>query len=110
MATKKKQPFREALRRRSVQGALWRNTRQEDNGDIVPFYTPSVTRSYKDKNGEWQNETLYVPLDDVEKVVEVLREMATAAYQQMQADYEARKAGGSSQEAVAVGAGANDDF
>lgn len=111
MPTKKK-PYREALRRRNIQGALWRNTRQEENGDVVPFYTPSVTRSYKDKNGDWQNETLYVPLDDIPRVIAVLQEMETSAYQQLQADYDARAAqqGATVEEAPVAAGTADDDF
>ena len=85
-ATKKK-PFAEAVRRRNIQGALWQN--RDGNGN--EFYVPSVTRSYKDQNDKWQNEALHVPLDDIPKVIAVLQELETKAYEQMQVDYEAKK-------------------
>ena len=83
----KKHPFCEALRRRNIQGALWQN----HDGNGKPFYVSSVTRSYKDDKQQWVNETLHVPLDDIPKVIAVLKELETAAYQQMQVDYEANK-------------------
>lgn len=91
MATKstsrsaKKRPFAEALRRRNIQGALWQN----HDGDGNAFYVASVTRSYKNGEGQWVNEVLYVPLDDVPRVCEVLRELETKAYEAIEADYQA---------------------
>ena len=85
--TNKKRPFCDALRRRNIQGALWQN----HDGNGKPFYVSSVTRSYKDDKQQWVNETLHVPLDDIPKVIAVLKELETAAYQQMQVDYEANK-------------------
>ncbi len=81
----KKRPIREALRRRNVQGALWQN----HDGNGKPFYVASATRSYKDDKQQWQNETIYVPLDDIPRLISVLTEMETAAYEQIQIDYEA---------------------
>lgn len=93
MATKsanrnaKKRPHAEALRRRNIQGALWQNR----DGDGNAFYVASVTRSYKDGDGKWQNEVLHVPLDDIPRVSEVLRELETRAYQSIEADYQASR-------------------
>lgn len=86
-ASQKKRPIAEATRRRNVQGALWQN--QDSNGN--PFYVSGVTRSYKDSSDNWQNETLHVPLDDIPRVIEVLRELEARAYEQIQEDYEANK-------------------
>lgn len=83
--SQKKRPIAEALRRRNIQGALWQN----HDGNQRPFYVASVTRSYKDSDQQWQNENLFVPLDDIPKVIAVLQEIETAAYEQLQADYEA---------------------
>ncbi|QEG36249.1 hypothetical protein [Bythopirellula goksoeyrii] len=104
----KKRPFSEAVRRRNIQGALWQNF--DGNGN--PFYTPSVTRSYKDQNDQWQNEVLHVPLDDIPRVIAVLQEMETKAYEQMQVDYATRSTNGDSEAQVPVGAGAaeSDNF
>lgn len=93
MATKnatrsaRKRPHAEALRRRNIQGALWQNR----DGDGKAFYVASVTRSYKDGDGNWQNEVLQVPLDDIPRVREVLRELETRAYQSIEADYQASR-------------------
>ncbi|MAT67919.1 MAG: hypothetical protein CMJ58_00165 [Planctomycetaceae bacterium] len=87
MAQQKKRPFCEATRRRNIQGALWQN----HDGNGKPFYVSSVTRSYKDDRDQWKNEVLHVPLDDIPKVIAVLQELETAAYQQMQADYQAKR-------------------
>lgn len=85
--TDKKRPVAEALRRRNIQGALWQN--HDGNGN--PFYVAGVTRSFKDRNDNWQNETLHVPLDDIPKVIAVLQEIETAGYEKLQADYEANR-------------------
>ena len=87
-ATKaKKRPVFEALRRRNCQGALWANT----DGDGRTFYTPTLTRSYKDENQQWRNDTLRIPLDDIQKAIAVLQDLERAAYEKMQADYEASR-------------------
>lgn len=86
-ANAKKRPHAEALRRRNIQGALWQN----HDGDGNAFYVTSVTRSYKNGDGEWQNEVLYVPLDDAPRVCEVLRELETKAYEAIEADYQAAR-------------------
>lgn len=83
----KKTPFKEMTRRRNVQGAIWKNT--DSKG--VPYYNLGVTRSYKDKDDNWQNETLYVPLDDIPRMIGVLQEAETAIYEQMQVDYEGKQ-------------------
>ena len=83
----KKKPFFGLLRRRNIDGAVWQN----HDSDNRPFYTASVTRSYKDKDGKWQNETLYVPLDDIPRVMAVLQEAETKMYEQIQVDYEASR-------------------
>jgi hypothetical protein len=85
--TATKRPFAEALRRRNVQGALWQNQDGEGNA----FYVASVTRSYKDGDGNWKNEVLHVPLDDIPRVREVLRELETRAYRAIEADYQASR-------------------
>lgn len=102
----KKRPFCEATRRRNIQGALWQN--RDGNGN--PFYVTSLTRSYKDKNDQWQNEIVYLPLDDVPRAIAVLRELETTAYRQMQADYDASNADQATEESVPVGSGADDNF
>lgn len=79
----KKTPVRETLRRRNVQGALWRHHDSDGN----PVYSFGVTRSYK-KDGKWHNETLYVGADDIPKVIATLQEGETAMYEEMQRDYE----------------------
>lgn len=84
---KKKRPFSEATRRRNIQGALWQNY----DGSGNPFYVSSVTRSYKDSNDRWQNESLHVPLDDIPKVIAVLKQLEAQAYEQMQVDYDAKQ-------------------
>lgn len=86
MATKKA-PFKEMTRRRNVQGAIWRHV----DGNGVPYYTVGITRSYKDRDENWQNETIYVPLDDIPRMVGVLQEAESAIYEQVQSDYEANK-------------------
>ena len=87
MAQQKKRPFCEATRRRNIQGALWQN----HDGNGKPFYVSSVTRSYKDDRDQWKNEVLHVPLDDIPKVIAVLQELETKAYQQVEADYQAKR-------------------
>jgi len=82
----KKKPFFGLLRRRNVEGAVWQNL--DSNGS--PFYVASVTRSYK-VNDEWNNDSLYVPLDDIPRVIAVLEEAQQRMYEQIQADYEANR-------------------
>jgi len=84
----KKTPFKEMTRRRNIQGAIWRNVDSKE----VPYYNLGLTRSYKDKDDNWQNETLYIPLDDIPRVIGVLQEAEAAIYQQMQVDYEEKHA------------------
>ncbi len=84
----KNTPFREVTRRRNVQGAIWRHT----DGKGIPYYSLGVTRSYKDRDEKWQNENIYVPLDDIPRMIGVLQEAETAIYEQLQVDYEANKA------------------
>ncbi|QEG36071.1 hypothetical protein [Bythopirellula goksoeyrii] len=100
----KKRPFTEATRRRNIQGALWQNF--DGNGNA--FYAPSVTRSYRDQNDKWQNEVLHLSLDDIPRVIAVLRELETKAYEQMQVDYAARSANGDSESQLPVGAAATE--
>lgn len=85
----KKQPFCEATRRRNIQGALWQNVSSADGS---AYYNASLTRSYKDERDQWHNEILNVSLDDIPKVIAVLQELETKAYEQMQADYLVRQA------------------
>ncbi len=85
--SQKKTPVRETLRRRNVQGALWRHKDSDGN----PVYSLGVTRSYK-KDGAWHNETLYVGADDIPKVIAVLQEGETAIYEELQKDYERKNA------------------
>jgi hypothetical protein len=82
-----KKPFLEMTRRRNIQGAIWDN--QDSNGET--HYSVGVTRSYKDKDEAWQDDTLYVPLDDIPRLIGVLREAETAIYQQLQVDYQEKK-------------------
>lgn len=86
MAKTTKTPEREMLRRRNVQGAIWKHTDSDGN----PIYSLGVTRSYK-KDGKWHNETLYLGPDDIPKVVAVLQEGETTIYELMQQDYEQTK-------------------
>lgn len=86
MAQSTKTPEREMLRRRNVQGAIWKH----DGSDGIPTYSLGVTRSYK-KDGKWHNETLYLGADDIPKVVAVLQEGETTMYELMQQDYEQSK-------------------
>lgn len=103
----KKRPFTEATRRRNI---------QEPSGKIsmvmVMRFMPSVTRSYRDQNDKWQNEVLHISLDDIPRVIAVLRELETKAYEQMQVDYVSRSANGDSESQIPVGAGAaeSDNF
>ncbi|MAT70313.1 MAG: hypothetical protein CMJ58_12410 [Planctomycetaceae bacterium] len=83
----KKRPFAEATRRRNIQGALWQN----HDGDGNPFYVTSVTRSYKNGEGQWVNEVLHVPLDDIPRVRAVLAELEGKAYEAIEADYQASR-------------------
>jgi len=83
----KKKPFSGLLRRRNIEGAVWQN----HDGNGKPFYVASVTRSYKDKDDNWQNDSLYVPLDDIPRVIAVLQEAEQRMYEQLQADYEASR-------------------
>ncbi len=85
----KKRPIAEATRRRNIQGALWQN--RDGNGN--PFYVSSVTRSHKDSNDQWHNESIHVPLDDIPKVIAVLKDLEAKAYEQMQVDYDTSKQG-----------------
>lgn len=87
MAQQKKKPFFGLLRRRNVEGAVWQN--RDKSGS--PFYVASVSRSYRDRDDAWQNETLYVPLDDIPRVIAVLKEAEQRMYEQIQADYEATR-------------------
>ena len=104
----KKRPFCEATRRRNIQGALWQNFNRSDGS---AFYNASVTRSYKDEREQWQNETLHLSLDDIPKLIGVLQELESQAYQQLQAHYDARNGGGeTAQVPVGAGAGENDSF
>lgn len=82
----KKKPFFGLLRRRNVEGAVWQN--RDANGS--PFYVASVSRSYKIEE-EWTNDTLYVPLDDIPRVIAVLEEAQQRMYEQIQADYVASR-------------------
>ncbi len=83
----KKSPVKEMLRRRNVQGAIWKHT--DSNG--ATNYTVGVTKSYKDKNGNWQNETLYLSVDDIPKVIATLQEAETTMYELIQSDYDKSK-------------------
>lgn len=83
----KKKPFFGLLRRRNVEGAVWQNVDSND----VSYYVASVSRSYKDKEGNWNGDVLYVPLDDIPRVIAVLQEAEQKMYEQLQADYEANR-------------------
>lgn len=83
----KKKPFFGLLRRRNVEGAVWQNF---DSNDAA-YYVASVSRSYKDKEGNWNGDTLYVPLDDIPRVIAVLQEAEQKMYEQLQADYQANR-------------------
>lgn len=87
MAQQKKKPFFGLLRRRNVEGAVWKNV----DSNKVPYYVASVSRSYKDKDGNWNGDTLYVPLDDIPRVIAVLQEAEQKMYEQLQVDYEASR-------------------
>ena len=80
-------PFCTLLRRRNVDGAVWRN--RDSNGS--PFYVASVNRSYKLADGTWKNETLYVPLDDIPRVIAVLQEAEQKMYEAIDEDYKASR-------------------
>jgi len=86
MAKTTKTPEREMLRRRNIQGALWKHADSDGN----PIYSLGVTRSYK-KDGKWHNETLYLGADDIPRMVAVLQEGETAIYERLQQDYEQSK-------------------
>lgn len=86
-AVTKKKPHAQLLRRRNIEGAVWRN--EDNNG--VPFYVAGVTRSYRDRDKQWRNDTLYVPLDDIPRVIALLQEAETRMYEQLQTDYEATR-------------------
>ncbi len=103
----KKRPFCEATRRRNIQGALWQNFNGTDGS---AFYSPSVTRSYKDEHDQWHNEVLHLPLDDIPRMIAVLQELETKAYEQMQVDYQARNATEETEAQFPVGAGATESF
>ncbi len=85
--SEKKKPFAEMLRRRNVQGAVWQNV--DSKG--AAHYSVGVTRSYKDSDGNWKSETLYVPHEDIPRMIAVLQEADTAIYEALQQDYEAKK-------------------
>lgn len=45
-----------------VKASVWKNT-TEKNGQSIEFYNVSVTRSYKDKDGNWQETNNYTSAD-----------------------------------------------
>lgn len=78
----KKKPIAEATRRRNIQGALWQHSKEGNN-----YYVAGLTRSEKDKEGNWSNETIYVPLDDIPKAIAILQELETEAYEIIEETY-----------------------
>jgi len=84
---KKSELVCEALRRRNVRGALWRHA----DVDQRVSYTLAITRSSKNTQGEWKDETIYLPLEDGPRARAILAELETTAYEEMQIDYEERK-------------------
>lgn len=52
---------------------------------------------------------IHVPLDDIPRVIAVLQELETRAYQQMQVDYDTRNGSADGDASVAATAGAVDD-
>ncbi len=56
----------------AVQVAVWSNTRKV-NGVDVEFLSAQVSRSYKDKNDEWQKTDSF-GMNDIPKLVKALDE------------------------------------
>jgi len=74
-------------RRGNIQGAIWDNVDRSG----TTHYAVGVTRSYKNKEEDWQDDALYVPLDDIPRMIGILQEAETAIYSQLQIDYQAKK-------------------
>lgn len=88
MANADRRPVYEALRRRNVRGALWKN--EGENGQAS--YGASLSRSRKTAKGDWVSEVVYASVEDIARMIGVLRELESKAYELMQADYEAGRA------------------
>lgn len=87
MAASTQRPVFEALRRRGIEGALWRHATEDGRHT----YSVSVSRSHKNANGEWTSDVVYALVDDISRIRGVLNELENKAYELMQSDYEASK-------------------
>lgn len=88
MANSTIRPVEELVRRRNIKGAIWRHT----NDDGKPYYSLGITRSRKDSKGAWHDKTLYLSVDDIPKVVALLKEGETEIYQRITQDYAEQEA------------------
>ncbi len=58
----------------SIQVAIWDNTKEQPNGDLVGFKTVSLSRSYKKKEDDvWRNEVVNLRKNDIAKAILVLQ-------------------------------------
>lgn len=55
-------------------GAIWSNEKQMKEG-MVSFMTASLKRSWKDKSGNWHDETVNLRKNDVAKAILLLNKL-----------------------------------
>ena len=79
------QPIKK-LKSGNIQGAIWEN-QKEINGSMVSFNTVTIRRSWKDKEGQWRDETLNLRKTDITKVLVVLTKIQEDLLLSEGADY-----------------------
>ncbi|MFH1066240.1 MAG: hypothetical protein V1734_07050 [Nanoarchaeota archaeon] len=58
----------------SLNGAIWANEKATTEG-MVSFMTASLKRSWKDKSGNWKDESINLRKNDIIKAVLILNKM-----------------------------------
>lgn len=58
----------------NIKVAIWDNTKEQPNGDLIGFKTVSFSRSYKKKEEAiWRNEVVNLRKNDLAKAILVLQ-------------------------------------
>lgn len=55
----------------AINVTIWKNERQKESGEEFSYYSISIDRRYKNKNGEWQS-TNSLRVNDLPKAILVL--------------------------------------
>ncbi len=64
----------DAIKAAPFRVSVWENVLGLKDGKIMTRYNISLTKSWRDKNDEWQTSTIHMDLDEVPKIITACRE------------------------------------